>query len=666
MAQQGLLNRRELLADSTKLFVTSCLCEAKVRNHPWLELKSNGILIEVDSDLGLVIRGRNGHLLWRTSERLKPEFSVVSADSPDNVHRLPFAASAHHVISTFTGGRYHGYRIQLRSFPSFDLELGLLLAVDPTKDELLLEIEQDGGRDRVKQVSHFYRIEKPTSDGGYMVLPHGCGYLIPARMAEQLAGDGIIGYRYTLPLFGMVKDRHAFYQIIDTYWDCDVGVEHVPGEHSSIDLNWLPSLGELRYRRRFLWRFADNVGYVEMAKAYRSYARAQGLVHTLEEKSKELPTIRRYVAGIEYRWPSWNAADEQDVLSDIRRFTEHRLNVNFFFPKWSSLDYPARERFSADAGWQAFLRAKPVRGGWQALIELADHARSAGAVLKLMINPNLNLEGAPDYDPSMAPVRDLDKKSGFPQLSVYYGPEVTKEALNHVLSAGLKFDALYFDGYSAHSGHGEDLSTKHPVPRRLGFQNQTLSFRETRRRGIIPGAELPRFWSVGECAFFFFDTGWSADLLPIGEPVPLFQLVFRDCYTACFSGGGYGRYDWPRNRNPRLYELLLGAGPGYNWLLPYVDKFPGLGLQGDVPIRDWDTDHMNNRLRWLHRWSTFYRAIAYAEMTSHRFLNAEWTHQHVQFANGISAEFDMARGLCLIKGVPSFSGNWESPQEGAL
>jgi hypothetical protein len=666
MPKHEVLSRRQLLADSSKAFATSFLCDAKAENHPWLQLKSSGVLIEVDSDLGLVVRSRNGRLLWRTSQRLKPEFSAALANAPDYAPRLPLAAASRRVISKFTEHRYRGYRIQLGAFPSFDVELALLLAVDPTKDELLLEIEQNGGRDRVRQISHFYRIEKPIADGGYMVLPHGSGYLIPASMAQELTGNGIIGYRYTLPLFGMVKDRDAFYQIIETYWDCDVGAEHVPGQHSSIDLNWLPSLGELRYPRRFLWRFAQGMDYVEMAKAYRSYARAQGLVHTLEEKSRELPTIHRYVAGIEYRWPGWNGVDEQQVLQDIRRFRKHDLNVNFFFPKWSSVGYPGEDGYSPDAGWQAFLRVKPIREGWQALAELANQARSAGAVVKLMINPNLNIEGAPGYDPSRTPVRDLDKKGGFPQLSLYYAAEVTKEALNNVLSVGLKPDALYFDGYSAHSGHGEDVSMRHPVSRRRGFENQTLSFRETRDCGIIPGAELPRFWSVGECAFFFFDTGWSADLLPVGEPVPLFQLVFRDCYTGCFSGGGYGRYDWPRNRNPRLYELLLGTGPGYNWMLSYVGNFPGLGLQGGVPIQEWYSDRMTNRLRWLQRWSTFYRAIAYAEMTSHKFLNPEWTHQSVQFANGVSAEFDMAKGLCRVKGVPSFSGKWEPPQDGAL
>jgi hypothetical protein len=282
-----------------------------------------------------------------------------------------------------------------------------------------------------------------------------------------------------------------------------------------------------------------------------------------------------------------------------------------------------------------------------------------------MINANTNIEGAPGYDRSRAPVR-ASGKSGFPQLSPEFDPEVTRRALDRVEKAGLKFDALYFDGSSAHTGLGEDLSPQHPVSRRLAIEKQQESFRETLRRGIMPGGELPRFWSARDCAFFFFDTGWSADRLPAGVPVPLFQLVFRDCYAACFSGGGYGRYDWPRDRNPRLYELMLGAAPGYNWSLPYSEAFPGLGLQGGVPIPDWGREEMRNRIRWLARHSAYYRAIAFSEMVSHEFLDAERRRQRVRFANGVVAEFDMASGLCRVKGVPGFSGDWEPPHTGRL
>jgi hypothetical protein len=372
------------------------------------------------------------------------------------------------------------------------------------------------------------------------------------------------------------------------------------------------------------------------------------------------------VGGIEYRWVGWKGDDNERALSDTSRLKDSGLNVNFFFPKWASKGYPEEQGYSADAGWQAFIRPEPVREGWKGLAGFAESIRSRGGLVKVMINPNTNFEGALAYDPVKASIDEAGQPRRFPALSTVFGPQVLKQALDSLRENGLKPDALYFDGFSAHSGHGEDFSPQHPVSRREGLNYQLECFRETRRRGIIPGAELPRFWAVADCDFFFFDSGWSADRLPIGEPIPLFQLVFRECYAACFSGGGYGRYDWPKEKNPRLYELLLGTAPGYNWMLPYIDGFPGLGLHGGVPIKEWGEERMQRRIEWMRRWSAFYRAIAYSEMTSHEFLSPDWTLQRTRFANGVTAEFNMAQGLCRIQGVPTFSGQWEKPHEGSL
>jgi hypothetical protein len=248
-----------------------------------------------------------------------------------------------------------------------------------------------------------------------------------------------------------------------------------------------------------------------------------------------------------------------------------------------------------------------------------------------------------------------------------------KKTLDSLEAHQFQYDALYFDGYAAHPGFLQDFSPDHPVTRKLAIDNQIKCYKLVSERGVIPGAELARFWCIPDCTFFFF-TDWSDDLLTserggdelIGEPIPLFQLVFHDCYAACFSGGGYGRYDWPEKRRPRLYELLFTAAPGYNWMLPYVedDEFPGLGLRAGTPVPEWDAPEMENRVNWLRRWTSFYRAVAYSEMLSHQFLNSERTLQRVEFANGVKAEFDMKEGLCKVEGVSGFSGDWENPVSG--
>jgi hypothetical protein len=201
------------------------------------------------------------------------------------------------------------------------------------------------------------------------------------------------------------------------------------------------------------------------------------------------------------------------------------------------------------------------------------------------------------------------------------------------------------------------------VSRRDNYEAQRACFAAVADRGILPGAEVARFWCVGECGFFFF-SDWSRDRLtneptqgapgPIGVPVPLFQLVFHGCYVAGFSGGGYAAYapgyDWWRDGHPRLYELLFAAAPAHNWL-----------PDGDVPIRDRDGDRARARCQWLRRWCAYSRQTALSPMTRHRFLDADLRRHHVEFANGVSATFDLEGGRMRVKGVAGFSGDWETP-----
>ena len=78
-----------------------------------------------------------------------------------------------------------------------------------------------GGGDAVYAVRNFYRFEKPTAAGGHLVLPHGSGYLIPADCPDTLPGrgevGGFIGARWTLPLFGLVRDDTTLCAIAENW-----------------------------------------------------------------------------------------------------------------------------------------------------------------------------------------------------------------------------------------------------------------------------------------------------------------------------------------------------------------------------------------------------------------------------------------------------------------
>ena len=412
-------------------------------------------------------------------------------------------------------------------------------------------------------------------------------------------------------------------------------------------------------------KFARGMDYVAMAKYYREHARKQGLLQTLGEKTEHTPVIRRYIRNILFRWPAYNTEDGPAALEDIRRLQEMGFGINFFFPKWSAEGYsPERNTpTTAHSNWQAFLNDSPVPGGWETLVNLERKAHELGCLVQGFVGPRYQFAGGKDYDEDRWP-RSADGQA-IEDLSVHDASHRIKRVLDGLEAHGLKLDVLYFDGYAAHQALPQDFSPSHRVTRRQTFEAQNDCLGETRRRGIMPGSELARFWCMANCDYFFF-TDWSSDRLsntpvryapaPFGEPVPIFQLVFHDCYVAGFSGGGYALYadgyDWWADRTPRLYELLFASAPAYNWLPdPYV------------PVREWETPKAKARWSWLKRWAAFYQAIATSEMVSHRFLSQDRKQQRVEFANGVAAEFDMAGNRFRVFGVPGFSGEWEQPDE---
>ena len=633
-----------------------------------LMLTGQKIRIVLNEDLRLIAQGRDGRPVWESSGSLPP--TAVARQGSGAPRRLPLGAAREVSLSACTEGPYQGQAVRLTGFEGVDMGIDLVLALDPDCDELLIQVSQSGGADTLVGVDHLYRFEKSVTEGGYMVLPHGSGYLIPADCPEPLPGageaGGIIGARWTLPLFGMVRGSDSLCAMVETWWDCDVAADHIPGDCSALDFSWVPSLGEFSYPRRQRIRFAEDMDHAGMARVYRERARQDGLVRTLEEKADDTPVIRRYVENVLFRWPAWNPDEAPAVLADIRRLRDAGLGINFFYPKWSTAGYAPEvgTATTANAGWQAFLHPNPVPGGWPTLVDLEKQVHDLGCVIQGFVCPISQGSEGVQYDENRWPV-DARGERGRSCLSSYDAVERMERVLDAVERAGLRLDVLYYDGFCAHLDMPEDFSPAHPIARRQNIQAENDCFAATRGRGIVPGAELARFWAMGDCDYFFF-TDWSADRLanapnqhspgPVGEPVPLFQLVFHDCYIAGFSGGGYVAYspgyDWWDDRTPRLYELMYGSAPAYNWL-------PG----HEVPVRDWESLFAQSKGAWLALWSAFYRAIAMSAMSAHRFLSPDRRLQRVEFANGAAAEFNMAENTFRVDGVEGFSGGWQVPPE---
>ncbi len=48
-------------------------------------------------------------------------------------------------------------------------------------------------------------------------------------------------------------------------------------------------------------------------------------------------------------------------------------------------------------------------------------------------------------------------------------------------------------------------------------------------------------------------------------------------------------------------------------------------------------------------------------MTRHQFLNDDRTLQRVEYANGVTADFDLAEGRFRVQGVEGIEEDWQEP-----
>ena len=169
----------------------------------------------MNHNLSLTVSRNNARVLWETSQIHTPALLARHHDGEPQrlsfeiakVSRAAFADGPISGLHPFHSGIFGGY----------DVGLEVIFAIDPTADELMIQAtptedraSRIDGTDTVVSLEHFYRFEKPVSDGGYVVIPHGSGHLIPADCPDELPGEGhaggLIGGRWTLPMFGIVRN----------------------------------------------------------------------------------------------------------------------------------------------------------------------------------------------------------------------------------------------------------------------------------------------------------------------------------------------------------------------------------------------------------------------------------------------------------------------------
>ncbi len=159
-------------------------------DQPWA-LSAGQYSISIGLDLQLTAADAEGREIWATSATQAPLLVVKQGSAP--ARELALASAVQTCVVPHEEDGFQGHRLTLSGYEGTDVEVELSYAANQATGELSVQVEQTGGSDTVRSVEHFYRFEKPVSQGGYVAVPHGSGYLIAADCPDEIPGDGLHG-----------------------------------------------------------------------------------------------------------------------------------------------------------------------------------------------------------------------------------------------------------------------------------------------------------------------------------------------------------------------------------------------------------------------------------------------------------------------------------------
>jgi len=163
--------------------------------------------------------------------------------------------------------------------------------------DLIFTIEMADNQTKVGPMPFVDPFVLDTESGALAIADYSDGHLYPLSLQPFPVQD-VAGGRLDMPWLGICDVKHGFgyAMILDTSDDAFVRFagHKVDGiEYRSPQVIWMPRLGKFGNPRKITYHFVSKGGYVALAKAYREYAKKNGLLVTLEEKAKRNPNVRR-------------------------------------------------------------------------------------------------------------------------------------------------------------------------------------------------------------------------------------------------------------------------------------------------------------------------------------------------------------------------------------
>ena len=427
------------------------------------------------------------------------------------------------------------------------------------------------------------------ADKGYIAVPCREGLLIPADSGKAFSrGFDTSGYEGChMQMVGVVKGGAAALVTWDDLYtvaevkSATAGVEAAKAKQV-VSLSMILKKSGRGCRVTFLGRGDYNT----IARAYRDVAKQRGLVVTWDEKLKGHPDRARYFGAINFKlWSTLSRKMNEDSTK------EESVTVNWTFDEAAQVAEHLKNDLKLDrvlftmGGWirrgydnqhPDILPTAPECGGDAKFTEACQRIRAQGYILSLHDNYQDMYRDAPSWDESYI-MRHPDGslvKGGHWAGGICYltcserAVDLAKRPQNLPAVKKLSDADSYFIDTTYAAGFCECFDPKHPLKRADDMKwKQAISDYAREVFGSF-GSECGREWAIPHADFFEGLTGVSGtyyhdkNLLASvgGVPVPLFEMVYRDCIAMY---GKYG-YDIYRSSEYVLDHISIGRPLNYH------------------------------------------------------------------------------------------------------
>ena len=515
------------------------------------------------------------------------------------------------------------------------------IALNKTGSDVFFDIYTAG--DAPGQIAYLAFPSPWQLKSGYTVLPRMQGELVPLGSPLEVSKGKIFERSAYMPMFGQVRDNgEAYLAIFDTPYDASY--DYAKGAVSPL---WRPSLGQLSYQRRMVYRFLKG-DYNDVAKAYRAYVKDKGALITLKAKAALNPLVDelRGCPIIHTGISVHISPDSRYYKPDDPAHNDHFVSFDERAKQIRALKQKGLKRaYTHFDGWGVRgydnlhplpLPPSPVAGGAEGMLRLKQAVRECGYLFGIHDQYRDYYYDSPFFTLDEAR-QNLDGSHSHnhiwygghyaylcPQMAVGY----VKQNYTELEKLGLKPDSSYLDVFSL-AELDECFNPRHRITR-----GQSVSYRREcldwlTARGIIPSSEetldciLP---SQVLCHHAPFNAEEVADPAR-AVPIPLFNLVYHDCVVIPWNGlkGQRGEGGLPENMSTYLYAILC-ADPVY------------------CPI---DADEKT--VQDVQEACAVSEKLMYAELLRHELLTPDGTKQRAVYADGTVIEADMEKGSYRVE-----------------